>query len=62
MRIALKTILRKHGYPPDMEAKATETVLEEAKLLADQFTEGNEVRYPTLDGDDDVFEGGAGVR
>ncbi len=34
MRIAVKRILRKHGYPPDMEAKATETVIEQAKLMA----------------------------
>lgn len=34
MRIAVKKILRKYGYPPDMELKATETVLEQAKLLA----------------------------
>jgi type I restriction enzyme R subunit len=34
MRIAVKKILRKHGYPPDMELKATETVIEQAKLLA----------------------------
>ncbi len=34
MRIAVKKILRKHGYPPDMEAKATETVIEQAKLMA----------------------------
>lgn len=51
MRIAVKKILRKHGYPPDMESKATETVLEQAKLLADQFVEGKEVQYPSLDGD-----------
>jgi type I restriction enzyme R subunit len=37
MRIAVKRILRKHGYPPDMELKATETVLEQAKLLAGDF-------------------------
>jgi type I restriction enzyme R subunit len=42
MRIAVKKILRKHGYPPDMELKATETVLEQAKLLADNF---NIVQY-----------------
>lgn len=36
MRIAVKKILRKHGYPPDLELKATETVLEQAKLMADQ--------------------------
>lgn len=34
MRIAVKKILRKHGYPPDMELRATETVIEQAKLLA----------------------------
>jgi type I restriction enzyme R subunit len=39
MRIAVKKILRKHGYPPDMELKATETVIEQAKLLANDFNE-----------------------
>ncbi len=38
MRIAVKRILRKHGYPPDLEIKATETVLEQAKLLANDFS------------------------
>ncbi len=38
MRIAVKKILRKHGYPPDMELKATETVIEQAKLLANEFS------------------------
>lgn len=37
MRIAVKKILRRHGYPPDMEAKATETVIEQAKLLANEL-------------------------
>jgi type I restriction enzyme R subunit len=37
MRIAVKKILRKHGYPPDMELKATETVIEQAKLLANDM-------------------------
>lgn len=37
MRIAVKKILRKHGYPPDLELKATETVLEQAKLLAGEL-------------------------
>lgn len=36
MRIAIKKILKKHGYPPDMAPKAIETVLEQAKLMADQ--------------------------
>ncbi|MHA8100723.1 type I restriction endonuclease subunit R [Aquirufa nivalisilvae] len=38
MRIAVKKILRKHGYPPDMEFKATETVIEQAKLLATDYS------------------------
>jgi type I restriction enzyme R subunit len=38
MRLAVKKILRKHGYPPDMELKAMETVLEQAKLLANDFS------------------------
>ncbi len=42
MRIAVKRILRKHGYPPDMELKATETVIEQAKLMADQLSKVKE--------------------
>lgn len=38
MRIAVKKILRKYGYPPDMEVKATETVIEQAKLLATDYS------------------------
>jgi type I restriction enzyme R subunit len=38
MRIAVKKILRKYKYPPDMELKATETVLEQAKLLATDYS------------------------
>ncbi len=49
MRIAVKRILRKHGYPPDLETKATETVIEQAKLLANDFSsklyETNEDSY-----------------
>jgi type I restriction enzyme R subunit len=33
LRTMVKRILRKHGYPPDKQEKATETVLEQAKLL-----------------------------
>ena len=28
-------ILRKHGYPPDVQEKATKTVLEQAELMAE---------------------------
>jgi type I restriction enzyme R subunit len=33
LRIMVKRILRKHGYPPDKQEKATQTVLEQAELL-----------------------------
>lgn len=39
MRIAVKRILRKHGYPPDLELKATEIVIEQAKMMASDFSE-----------------------
>jgi type I restriction enzyme, R subunit len=39
MRIAVKKILRKYGYPPDMELKATDTVIEQAKLLANDIND-----------------------
>jgi type I restriction enzyme R subunit len=34
LRVYVKRILRKHGYPPDKQEKATETVLEQAELLS----------------------------
>ena len=33
LRIMVKRILRKHGYPPDKQEKATQTVLEQAEVL-----------------------------
>ena len=33
LRIMVKKILKKHGYPPDKQALATETVLKQAELL-----------------------------
>jgi len=41
MRIAIKRILKKHGYPPDMAVRATETVIEQAKLISEQLIESN---------------------
>ena len=35
LRVLVKRILRKHGYPPDKQEKATQTVLEQAALLTD---------------------------
>jgi len=34
MRLKVKRILRKYGYPPDKEKSATETVLQQAELIA----------------------------
>ena len=34
LRVIVKRILRKHDYPPDKQEKATQTVLEQAELLA----------------------------
>jgi type I restriction enzyme R subunit len=34
LRTLVRRLLRKYGYPPDMQAKATETVLAQAELLA----------------------------
>ena len=34
MRVFVKRVLRKHGYPPDKKESATRTVLEQAELLS----------------------------
>jgi len=36
LRVIVKRILRKYGYPPDMQEKATQTVLEQAELLCNE--------------------------
>jgi type I restriction enzyme R subunit len=33
LRTLVKRLLRKYGYPPDKQEKATETVLAQAELL-----------------------------
>jgi len=38
IRVMVKRILRKHGYPPDKQAKATELVLEQATVLCKEWT------------------------
>jgi type I restriction enzyme R subunit len=35
IRVVIKRILKKYGYPPDMQAKATELVLEQAETLCE---------------------------
>jgi len=35
LRVLVKRILRKHGYPPDKQEKATQTVLKQAEVLSE---------------------------
>jgi type I restriction enzyme R subunit len=37
LRVLVKRILRRHGYPPDKQEKATQTVLEQAELLSAEW-------------------------
>ena len=39
LRVMVKRVLRKYGYPPDKEKRATETVLEQATLLCRDWAE-----------------------
>jgi len=34
LRVMVKRVLRKHGYPPDKQKRATATVIEQAELVA----------------------------
>ena len=36
--MSVKLILRKYGYPPDMQMPAVETVLKQAELIAEELT------------------------
>lgn len=35
LRVIVKRILRKYGYSPDKQGKATQTVLEQAEVLSE---------------------------
>jgi type I restriction enzyme R subunit len=37
LRVLVRRILRRHGYPPDKQEKATQTVLEQAALLSAEW-------------------------
>ena len=37
MKVAVKRLLRKYGYPPDMQLLATETVLKQAEKIAEEI-------------------------
>jgi type I restriction enzyme R subunit len=54
MRLMVKKILAKHGYPPDKREKATETVLEQAReICADWSEKAENFKYP----EDEAKEG-----
>lgn len=40
LRVIVKRILRKYGYPPDKQEKATQTVLEQAEVLSELWALG----------------------
>ena len=40
MKVAVKRLLRRYGYPPDMQLLATETVLKQAEKIADEIVNG----------------------
>jgi len=37
MRVLVKRTLRKYGYPPDKQQKATDTVIQQAELLGEEW-------------------------
>ena len=37
LKVIVKRLLRQYGYPPDMQLLATETVLKQAELIADEL-------------------------
>ena len=41
LRVMVKRVLRKYGYPPDKQEKATQTVLEQAEVLSEEWAEAS---------------------
>lgn len=41
MRVLIKRILKKYGYPPDLQENAVKTILDQAKLLGEDLSENN---------------------
>ena len=38
MILMIKRILKKYGYPPDLQENAVKTILDQAKLLGEDFS------------------------
>ncbi|MDD3241988.1 MAG: DUF3387 domain-containing protein [Bacilli bacterium] len=51
MRMTIKRLLKKYGYPPDKRDKAIDIVMEQTKLMC-----SNEVTYGTGDRDNSVAD------
>lgn len=47
MKMIIKRLLKKYGYPPDKTDKAVENVMEQAKLMF-QTESVNYIRYPNV--------------
>ncbi len=41
LKVIVKRTLRQYGYPPDMQKLATETILKQAELIADEITKAS---------------------
>jgi len=39
LRVVVKRLLNRYGYPPEKQKKATETVLQQAELIGKYWTE-----------------------
>ena len=37
MRVTVKRLLKKYGYPPDLQKDAIEIVIEQAELMSEQL-------------------------
>ncbi|MDE2687805.1 MAG: type I restriction endonuclease subunit R [Chloroflexota bacterium] len=44
LRVLVRRLLRRYGYPPDKQKKATETVLEQAELVSEEWVSSPERR------------------
>jgi type I restriction enzyme, R subunit len=43
LKVMIKRLLRKYGYPPDQELIATDLILEQAKLFAEEWAESSQM-------------------
>jgi hypothetical protein len=47
LKVSVKRLLRKYGYPPDMQLLATETVLKQAEMIAEELVDVNNFKQHT---------------